>query len=472
MPLLNRLIVRISIAALCAPACSLVAQQAQTVLFADNLESPVAVAFAPGDTSRVFVLGQFGKITIHDSVTGAARPQPFIDLQPLVCCFVNSNMVGLAFDPDYASNGYFYVHYQGIPTESVVARYQVTANPDIADPNSATVILKTIRNGFAHIGGAIAFSPLDGSLYIPTGDSGNGFEADPDNRSQSLSSLYGKVLRIDPSLDDFPADPDRHYRVPPTNPFVGVAGVLPEIWALGLRNPYQSTFDRATGEYYIADVGQNAREEIDLQPASSPGGENYGWRCREGDLCSGYGGCDCATPTLVGPIHTYNHTVGCSISGGRVYRGSAIPSLQGWYLFSDYCSGFIHAVRRTGGSTEFQDLSASLVPAVPLGPFEAVTSIGDDASGELYITDIVGTNEGRVFKIVPVPVCIADIDDGTGTGTPDGGVTIDDLLYFIALFGQGSVASDVDDGSGTGTPDGGVTIDDLLYFLTRFNAGC
>ncbi|QQS09715.1 MAG: PQQ-dependent sugar dehydrogenase [Phycisphaerales bacterium] len=451
---------------------SLAAQQAQIVLFADNLEAPVAVAFAPGDTTRVFVLGQFGEITIHDAATGVRRPQPFIDLQPLVCCFVNSNMVGLAFDPNYATNGYFYVHYQGIPTESVVARYQVTANPDIADPNSATVIIKTVRDGFAHIGGAIAFSPIDGYLYIPTGDSGNGFEADPDNRAQDPTSLYGKVLRVDPSIDDFPADPNKHYRIPPTNPFVGVAGVLPEIWALGLRNPFQSSFDRGTGEYYIADVGQNAREEINRQAPDSTGGLNYGWRCREGEICSGYGGCDCNLPALVGPIHTYTHAVGCSISGGRVYRGSALPSLQGWYLFSDYCTGFIHAVRRTGGSTEFQDLSASLVPSAPVGPFEAVTSIGDDASGELYITDIVGTAGGRVFKIVPLPVCVADLDDGTGTGTPDGGVTIDDLLYYITIFGQGLTNADLDDGSGTGTPDGGVTIDDLLYFLVRFSAGC
>ncbi|MGD9791596.1 MAG: PQQ-dependent sugar dehydrogenase [Phycisphaerales bacterium] len=462
----------LSIASSLVLTCSLAAQQAQTVLFADALEAPVAVAFAPGDTTRVFILGQFGEITIHDAATGVRRPQPFIDLQPLVCCFVNSNMVGLVFDPNYATNGYFYVHYQGIPTESVVARYQVTANPDIADPNSATVIIKTVRDGFAHIGGAIAFSPIDGYLYIPTGDSGNGFEADPDNRAQDPASLYGKVLRVDPSIDDFPADPNKHYRVPPSNPFVGVAGVLPEIWALGLRNPFQSSFDRVTGEYYIADVGQNAREEINRQAPDSTGGLNYGWRCREGEICSGYGGCDCNSPALVGPIHTYTHAVGCSISGGRVYRGSALPSLQGWYLFSDYCTGFIHAVRRAGATTEFQDLSASLVPSSPVGPFEAVTSIGDDASGELYITDIVGTAGGRVFKIVPIPVCVADLDDGTGTGTPDGGVTIDDLLYYITIFGQGSVASDVDDGSGTGTPDGGVTIDDLLYFLVRFSAGC
>lgn len=311
-------------------AGSAVAQTPRTAPFADNLEATVALAFAPGDTSRVFVLGRFGEITIHDAVTGVRRAQPFIDLYPLVCCHNNSNMVGLTFDPNYATNGYFYVHYQGIPTESVVARYRVTANPDVADPSSGTIVHRLPRGAFSHNGGSIEFSPVDGYLYIPTGDSGNGVVADPENAAQSLSSGMGKVLRIDPSGDDFPADPDRNYRIPPSNPFVNTPGALPEIWATGFRNPFQSTFDRATGDFWVADVGQDVQEEIDLQPANSAGGLNYGWKCREGDGCSGYGGCDCNSPGLTGPIYTYSHALGARSRAGG-------------------CTGAVRSLRCKGG---------------------------------------------------------------------------------------------------------------------------
>ncbi len=444
--------------------------QAGTVrgeVFIPSIEAPVAVAFAPGDTSRVFVLGRFGRITIHDAVTGVARPQPFIDLSALVAGFNNSGMVGLVFDPNYATNGYFYVNYQGSPTLSTLARYRVSANPDLADSGSATIIHRITRTGFGHWGGALLFSPLDGYLYYPTGDSGNGLVADPDNAAQNLASPQGKVLRLDVSGDDFPADPNRNYRIPPTNPYLAVPGALPEIWSLGLRNPFQCAFDRATGDLWIADVGQDAREEINFQPAGSLGAHNYAWRCREGDICSPYGGCDCSATTFTHPIHTYPHSVGCSISGGRVYRGSAIPSLQGWYLFTDYCAGFLHAVRPNGTGVDFRDLSAQITPATP---FQGVTSLSDGANGELYITDIQGVVGGQVIRIVPG--CPADLDNGSGTGIPDNGVTIDDLVYFLGLFEAGDVDADLDDGTNTGTPDLGVTIDDLIYFLTRFEVGC
>jgi glucose/arabinose dehydrogenase len=440
------------------------AQVPRAQLFADNLEAPVAVAFAPGDASRVFVLGRFGKISIHDTTTGVQRPQLFIDLFPLVCCHGNANMVGLTFDPNYSTNGFFYVHYQGLINESVVARFHVTANPDIADPNSATIIHKAPRIRFGHNGGAIEFSPVDGFLYIPTGDGGNGATADPLNEAQSLSSPLGKILRINPNVDAFPADPNKHYSIPANNPFLSTPGALPELWAVGLRNPYQSTFDRANGDYYIADVGQDALEEIDIQPAASTGGQNYGWRCREGNACSPYGGCTCTAGGFAEPIYVYEHTLGCSISGGRVYRGSAFPDLQGWFIYSDYCSGFVHAIKRVGNTTQFQDLSSTLAPSPgQLG----ITSIGDDAAGELYLTDI-GT--GRVYKIVSA--CRADLDNGSGTGTFDNAVDINDLLYFLVKFEAGDAAIDLDNGSGTGTPDGGVDINDLLYFLVRFEAGC
>jgi hypothetical protein len=253
----------------------------------------------------------------------------------------------------------------------------------------------TISQPFAnHNGGWIAFG-ADGYLYIAMGDGGSG--NDPGNRAQDITSqLLGKILRIDVNGDDFPADTARNYASPSTNPFVGVIGD-DEIWAYGLRNPWRNSFDRLTHDLYIADVGQSAVEEIDFQAASSTGGENYGWRCMEGDRCTGFSGCTCNSPSLVLPIHTYTHTgQNCSITGGYVYRGCAISGLGGTYFFADYCSDKIWSFRFDGvNQTEFTDRTVELTPDI--GSISSITSFGEDAYGEIYICD----QGGEVFKIIP-----------------------------------------------------------------------
>jgi glucose/arabinose dehydrogenase len=438
------------------------------ILFAQGLEEPVCAAFAPGDTSRLFVLGRFGRIWIIETRPGSVRATPFIDLLPLVCCHPNANMAGLAFDPDYATNGYFYVHYQGVSGYSAVDRYTRSANPDVADPGTARTVIRTPRVAFGHNGGWIGFSPVNHLLYVTEGDSGSGVASDPEGASQNMDDLRGKMLRIDPRGDDFPSDSNRNYHVPASNPFVGRAGA-DEIWASGLRNPFMASFDRLTGDLWIGDVGQDTREEVDVQPFASVGGENYGWRCAEGDVCTGLPGCVCPNAGFTAPLWAYAHGDGCSIVGGVVYRGASIAALRGSYLFSDYCSCTMWTLTRNGGAPPtVVDRSAALSPpATSPHAYQFLTSIGEDARGELYVVDY---QAGRVFKIVPS--CVADVDDGSDTGVRDGGLGIEDLLHYLALYDLGVVMADVDDGSGLGTQDAGVGIEDLLYFLARFDAGC
>jgi len=273
-----------------------------------------------------------------------------------------------------------------------VAEYQVSGNPDLADPKSARTVLTVAQPQLNHNGGMLAFGPRDGYLYISLGDGGGA--NDPGNHAQNRNSLLGKMLRIDVDR----RDPGLGYAIPPTNPFKGVAGTRDEIWALGLRNPWRFSFDRLTGDLYIADVGQSAREEVDFQPASSKGGENYGWRCMEGNACTGLTGCTCNAAGLTLPVFDYTHAQGCSITGGYVYRGCAIPGLSGTYFFADFCSNRIWTFRVVGGkAVGVQERSAELAPGGGLG-IQSITSFGEDGRGELYLTDLYG---GELFKIVP-----------------------------------------------------------------------
>jgi hypothetical protein len=258
------------------------------------------------------------------------------------------------------------------------------------------------------------FGP-DGYLYIATGDGGDRF--DPDNNAQDITdNLLGKILRIDVNGDDFPADPNRNYAIPPDNPFVDAEGD-DEIWAYGLRNPWRNSFDSETGDLYIADVGQFVIEEINVQPADSAGGENYGWDCMEGSSCTAEATCTCNDDSLTGPVHVYNHNSGrCSISGGFVYRGCAIPDLTGTYFFADYCSAQIFSLRYENGAvSDLRERTAELAPGGGLS-IDGISSFGRDSDGEIYICDIFG---GEVFKIVP---------DGTpfvasaGATPPDGAI--------------------------------------------------
>ncbi len=341
-------------------------------VFKGGFTRPVAVRYAGDGTGRLFVVEQGGTIRVIEN--GLALGPAFLDLSTVVDDSENEQgLLGLAFHPDYQNNGYFYVNYTydpgAAPDRTQVARYQVSAgDPNQADPGSATAILDFQQNGSNHNGGDLHFGP-DGFLYIATGDGGG--SNDPDDFAQHLDTLLGKMLRID--VDD--ASP---YGIPPDNPFVSDASARGEIWAYGLRNPWRFSFDRLTGDLYIGDVGQNATEEIDLQPASSQGGENYGWSCMEGDTAPNYNACD-GSP-LTAPILVYGHGPECSVTGGYLYRGN-IGGLHGRYVFGDYCSGVIWFAAASGGNWAAAPWADTAL---------RISSFGEDEAGELYVVDLIG----------------------------------------------------------------------------------
>lgn len=380
----------------CLGAVSLEAQSFGSIRLLTGLQRPTHCTAPAGDLERLFITEQYtGRIRIYKN--GSLLATPFLDINPVVSDSGSERgLLGLAFHPQYATNGYFFVNYTNNSGNTVVARYTRNAsNPDLADVGSASILLTITQDYSNHNGGMVAFGP-DGYLYIGMGDGGSG--NDPNNRAQTPSSLLGKMLRIDV---DNPTSP-LNYGIPPTNPFVGNSAYRPEIWATGLRNPWRFSFDRQTGDMYIGDVGQDAWEEIDFQPASSAGGENYGWRCTEGNNCTGLSGCTCNAASLTRPIRVYSHSVGFSLTGGYVYRGCAIPSLNGTYFYGDYGTGRIWSFRYTpsGGVTEFTDRTTQLVPPSGQGTIGGISTFGEDGFGELYVCDI---NQGELFKIVPTP---------------------------------------------------------------------
>ena len=291
-------------------------------------------------------------------------------------------LLGLAFDPAYASNGRFIVHYTDLNGNTTVSGFRVAGdNPDRADPASEVILLTAEQPFDNHNGGQIVFGP-DGMLYIGLGDGGSG--GDPGGRGQGLTDLLGDILRIDVSGGT-------GYTVPPDNPFVGRTDARPELWSVGLRNPWRFSFDAATGDLYIADVGQNAFEEVDVVTAAQGAGRgaNFGWNITEGRHCYASASCDPAQFTL--PVLEYSHAEGCSITGGFVYRGAAIPALQGHYFYSDFCSGWVRSFRlQDGEAVEPQQWPT-------LAPGSGVLSFGQDAAGELYVM----STGGRVLRIVP-----------------------------------------------------------------------
>ena len=345
---------------------------------ADGLAFPLYLTAPPGDP-RLFVVEKGGTIRIIES--GTLLPLPFLDLTGKVSTGGEQGLLGLAFDPAYATTGRFIVHYTDSAGDTRVSAFHVSADPDRADPTTEVAIL-TVDQPFAnHNGGQIAFGP-DGFLYLGLGDGGS--EGDPNGTGQSLGDLLGDIVRISV------AGPGG-YTIPPDNPFVGVSNARGEVWSYGLRNPWRFSFDRLTGDLYIGDVGQSRLEEIDVAPAAAGGGRgvNYGWKVMEGSSCYGTTACD--TTGLALPVLEYDHGQGCSITGGYVYRGAAIPALQGQYFYADYCSGFVRSVRVSGGAAGDQADWPTLRPG------GAVPSFGEDAAGELYVLSAAG----GVFKIVP-----------------------------------------------------------------------
>jgi glucose/arabinose dehydrogenase len=345
---------------------------------------PVHVTHAGDGSGRVFVVEQAGRIRILDN--GVALPTPFLDLAsvnpPRLVAGGEQGLLSVAFPPGFAAKRYFYVNYTRTPDgATVVARYRVSiGDANAADPASEEVVL-TIPQPFAnHNGGQLAFGP-DGYLSIGMGDGGSG--GDPLNNGQSPGTLLGKILRIDVESGAVP------YGIPPTNPFLGMAGYRGEIWALGLRNPWRFSFDRLTGDLYIGDVGQSAVEEIDVQPAGSPGGQNYGWNVMEGAGCFNGAACNPAGLTL--PVATYDHSLGCSVTGGVVYRGSAFPALQGIYFYGDFCSGRIWGLRKNGAAWE------TAVLPVPGAPPMNISTFGEDEAGNVYLANYAN---GDFLKIL------------------------------------------------------------------------
>ncbi|MGB8509058.1 MAG: PQQ-dependent sugar dehydrogenase, partial [Pyrinomonadaceae bacterium] len=361
-----------------------------------GLSQPVSITHAGDGSGRLFIVEQGGRIRIIKN--NAVLPAPFLDISNRVSTGGERGLLGLAFPPAYASNGRFYVNYTNAAGDTVIARYRRSvSNPDLADAGSEGIVL-TIAQPFAnHNGGQLAFGPRDNFLYIGMGDGGDA--GDPGNRAQNTNMLLGKLLRLDVESGQ-PAT----YNIPASNPFVNRAGFRPEIWAIGLRNPWRFSFDRQTGDLYIADVGQGSWEELNFQQANDSGGENYGWRIMEGMHCFNPTSCSAVGLTL--PVWEYNHALGCSVTGGYVYRGAAFPRMQGLYFYSDFCSGRIWALHREGASwvnTQLLDTTLS------------VSTFGEDESGGLYLADYNGGTIYTVADQTPTP---------TPTPTPSAQATI------------------------------------------------
>ncbi|MDZ7743261.1 MAG: PQQ-dependent sugar dehydrogenase [Bacteroidota bacterium] len=345
--------------------------------FATGFDQPLGIVHA-GD-SRLFVVEQSGYIRILEE-DGNVLPDPFLNISERVKSGGEQGLLGLAFHPDYTTNGYFYVNYTDHDNNTHIARFSVSeTNPDQADASSEFNILTLDQPYANHNGGNIAFGP-DGYLYIGTGDGGSG--GDPGNRAQDSLNLLGKMLRIDINNGD-------PYTIPEDNPFISVSGVREEIWAFGLRNPWRYSFDSQTGDLWIADVGQNQYEEVNLQPAASPGGENYGWRCYEGNHAYNTSGC-ASSSVYTFPVHEYSHdaTGGCSVTGGYVYRGGEFPAMQGYYFFSDYCNDKIWSLHELSGEwvvTQHGQYSGN-----------NFSTFGEAANGKLYVA---GLSSGTIYEI-------------------------------------------------------------------------
>ncbi|HKQ96925.1 MAG TPA: PQQ-dependent sugar dehydrogenase [Candidatus Polarisedimenticolia bacterium] len=400
--------------------------------------NPLFVTAPPGDLGRIFVVGQTGTIHVHHLGDPPDTNGLFLNIISKVQSTYNEmGLLGMAFDPEYAANGFFYVNYTEGPLFgpwfTVVARYtRSIQNPDVADSQSEVRLMRFQQPQTNHNGGQIFFGP-DGFLYIATGDGGGANDQHGTcGNGQALTTLLGKILRIDVrGLDPNGRLPDcsliaGDYRVPSANPFaVPGSQECDEIWAYGLRNPWRNSFDALTGELYVADVGQNCWEEVNVLGPLAPAGANFGWRSMEANHCfspAEPSNCDptpvtcfgtpaCNDPTLRRPVLEFDHNTGCSVTGGAVYRGCEMPDLQGTYFYGDYCAGFVRSFRYVGGAvTDAQDRSADVDPGGSLAA--QLTSFGVDGRGEIYFVNRSGT----ISRIGP-PFTAIEVS-GPGAGTP------------------------------------------------------
>ncbi len=377
-------------------------------VYTSDLSLPTSITFADDNSGNLYVTEALGTIRI---IRDGILQGDFLDISDRVLVGGERGLLGLAFPPDYASKGYFYVYYTRSDGDIVVSRFHTFQGQNIGDKNSEENILVIEHSQFNnHNGGQLAFGP-DGYLYIATGDGGGG--GDTLGNGQNLGALLGKILRIDVestasanqfsritpqqgggffvylpvvSMTTSPQQAPAAYTIPPDNPFINTPGVAPEIWSYGLRNPWRFSFDRQTGNLFIADVGQGAYEEVNFQPAGSSGGENYGWPIMEGPVCYNTSGCD---ETGILPVTSYSHASqpeACSVTGGYVYRGSEYASLQGFYLFGDFCSGQIWGLINDGSWQTQQLLDTTIL----------ISSFGEDQLGTIYAADY---GAGTIYKI-------------------------------------------------------------------------
>lgn len=376
----------------------------KTIRVATGLTRPVDVQAPVGDRDRIFIVEQTGRIKIQKK--GVILSTPFLNLSSRVACCSERGLLGLAFHPDYANNGYFFVNYTTSNPfgDTMIVRYTVSANPDVADLNSRKVIMGPINQPYSnHNGGCLQFGK-DKFLYIGLGDGGS--RGDPSCNAQNGRRLLGKMLRID--IDTVKSA----YEIPASNPFVGNSAFLDEIWSYGLRNPWRFSFDSEVGDMWIADVGQGALEEISFQPVKSKGGENYGWKIMEGTRCYSSSNCSappaCRAPSLKNPLYVYGRTTGRSITGGYVYRGCAIPDLRGQYFYADYITERIWTIKRNSGTSIVVKQRTS-----ELKWSGRVSSFGIDGCGEIYICRYSSSGPGSVYKIVAdAPAPVTDIGYG------------------------------------------------------------
>ncbi len=359
-----------------APVSGIPALQARLVV--SGLRSPLDLQTAPGDAERLYVVEQGGRIRVVRG--GQLASAPFLDIASRISSGGERGLLGLAFHPQFAANRRFFVNYTNPAGDTHISEFRATS-ADAADLASERLLLEVGQPFANHNGGGLAFDNA-GRLLIALGDGGSG--GDPLNNGQKLSTLLGKILRID-------VDAGNPYALPPDNPFLATAGARAEIWAYGLRNPFRIAIDRPTGDLYIGDVGQSAVEEIDVDPGSRRGGLDYGWRITEGSRCfNPSSGCDTSGITM--PIYEYSHGEGCSVTGGVVYRGCRMPALQGTYFFADYCSALVRSFRfASGQATELRDWTSSL------RGLDSPVSFGLDAAGEVYVVDL----DGEVYRLEP-----------------------------------------------------------------------
>ena len=346
---------------------------------ADGFSKPVYLTHAGDQSGRLFVVEQAGSILIIEDIEdNIIKPAPFLDIVDIVGSSANEQgLLSLAFHPDYPSNSYFFVNYTNLEGDTVIARYEVSTDPNQADVTSEQILLTIPQPYGNHNGGQILFGP-DGYLYVGMGD--GGAANDPQNNAQDLGSLLGKILRLD-------VDQGVPYGIPDDNPYITETSARPEIWSYGWRNPWRISFDRLTDDLYVADVGQNLYEELHVEPAGTLGGNNYGWRLMEGKHCFNPSSCDPEALGLILPIIEYDHSQGCSITGGYVYRGES-AHLQGVYIYGDYCTGYIWGLRQETGENWAEVLLQS--------SDHIISSFGEDEAGNLYLLD---HQTGQVMEI-------------------------------------------------------------------------